>query len=118
MRFLADENVSRHVLDGLRAGGHDVVLVYELMPGGSDEAVIKIAQEQDRIIITEDTDFGELVIRRQLAVAGVVLLELDRLSVEAEARRVSASVALLADKLVGNLVVIEPGRIRMRPLRW
>jgi hypothetical protein len=43
---------------------------------------------------------------------GMILLELDRLSNAAEAEVVSVH----ADKLLGNLVVIEPGRIRIRPL--
>ena len=116
MDFLADENVSRRIVDGLRGNGHDVLLVSEFLPGGSDDAVIVAAQEQGRIIITEGTDFGELIIRRQLAVSGVVLLELDRLSAEAEARRVNETIAQHGDKLAGNLVVVEPGRIRMRPL--
>ena len=70
----------------------------------------------DRILVTEDRDFGELVVRQRLGVDGVLLLELDRLSNAAEADRVAAVVAGNADKLAGNLVVIEPGRVHVRPL--
>ena len=44
------------------------------------------------------------------------VLELDRLSNVAEAEAVAEVVSAHADKLLGNLVVIEPGRIRVRPL--
>ena len=66
--------------------------------------------------MTEDQDFGELVIRNRFAVSGVVLLELDRLSAAAEADHVSAVVTALGERLKGNLVVVEPGRTRLRPL--
>jgi hypothetical protein len=65
---------------------------------------------------TEDRDFGELVVPQQLAVRGVILLELDRLSNTAEADAVAEVVSTHTGKLLGNLVVIEPGRIRIRPL--
>jgi len=46
----------------------------------------------------------------------MILLELDRLSNATEADVVAEVVSTHADKLLGNLVVIEPGRIRVRPL--
>ena len=75
-----------------------------------------MANTEGCILITEDRDFGELVIRQRLSVRGVILLELDRLSDAAEADAVAAFVSAHADKISGNLVVIEPGRIRLRPL--
>jgi hypothetical protein len=48
----------------------------------------------------------------------MILLELDRLSHAAEADTVAEVVSTHADKLSGNLVVIEPGRVRIRPLPW
>jgi Domain of unknown function (DUF5615) len=68
------------------------------------------------VLITEDRDFGELVIRQRLGVRGMILLELDRLSNAAEADAVAQVVSTHADKLLGNLIVIEPGRTRVRPL--
>ena len=93
MRFLADENVSRLVIDRLRANGFE-----------------------DCVLITEDRDFGELVIRQRLGVRGVILLELDRLSNTAEAEAVVQVVSIHAENLIGHLVVVEPGRVRLRPL--
>jgi hypothetical protein len=64
----------------------------------------------------EDHDFGELVIRQRLGVRGMILPAPDRLSNAMEADVVADVVSIHADKLLGNLVVIEPGRIRVRPL--
>lgn len=117
MRFLADENVSQHVIEGLRAAGFDVTAIGLTNPGASDSDVLATARRDGRILITEDRDFGELVVRQRLEVQGVVLLELDRLSNVAEADRVAAVVSRNVEKLSGNLLVIEPARARIRPLR-
>jgi len=115
MRFLADESVSRRVIERLRADGFDVISIGETRSGAPDSVVLELADAEGSILITEDRDFGELVIRQRLGVRGLILLELDRVSnaAEAEAAEVIRS---HADKLPGNLVVIEPGRIRLRPL--
>jgi predicted nuclease of predicted toxin-antitoxin system len=108
MRFLADENVSRQVVERLRADGHDVIAVAQAGQGVSDKHVIEMANADGRILLTEDRDFGELVVRQRLGVAGVVLLELDRLTNSTKADRVGDVVASHADKLVGSLAVIDP----------
>jgi predicted nuclease of predicted toxin-antitoxin system len=116
MRFVADENVSRLVIERLRAIGFDVISIAETRPGAPDEDVIQAADAEACILITEDRDFGELVIRQRLGVRGMILLELDRLSNAGEADAAAEFISGHADKLLGNLVVIEPARIRIRPL--
>jgi predicted nuclease of predicted toxin-antitoxin system len=116
MRFLADENVSRLVIERLRAGGFEVISVGETQSGAPDKIVLETADAEGCILITEDRDFGELVIRQRHLLRGMILLELDHLSNAAEADAVAEVVSAHEDKLLGNLVVIEPGRIRVRPL--
>src|SRR5579883_82036 len=98
-------------------GCFDVIAIGLTNPGALDGDVLATAARDRRILITEDRDFGELVVRQQLEIPGVILLELDRLSNVAEADRVAAVVSKNADKLPGNLLVIESGRVRIRPLR-
>ena len=116
MRFLADENVSRLVIERLRSSGHDVISIAETKPSAPDEDVLNGADADDRILITEDRDFGEMVIRQRLGLRGMILLELDRLSNPREADTVAEVVSAHSARLFGNLIVIEPGRIRVRPL--
>jgi len=116
MRFLADENISRLVIERLRVDGFDVVSIGETQAGAPDRVVLELADAEGWILITEDRDFGELIIRQLEDVRGLILLELDRVSNAAEAEAVAEVIRSHADKLPGNLVVIEPGRIRLRPL--
>jgi predicted nuclease of predicted toxin-antitoxin system len=116
MRLLADENVSRLVVERLTAAGFDITWIGSAHSGASDEDVLEIARRESRILVTEDRDFGEMIVRRQLQAPGVVLLELDRLSGAAEAEFVARVIATNEARLAGNFAVIEPGRIRLRPL--
>jgi predicted nuclease of predicted toxin-antitoxin system len=64
MRFLADENVSRLVIEKLRAAGFDVTSIGEIKPGSPDRDVLATAKNEGRYLITEDREFGELVVRQ------------------------------------------------------
>src|SRR5574337_2233363 len=115
-RFLADENVPRLVVERLRSAGFDVKSIGGRDAGASDSEVLSIAVDEGRVVITEDRDFGEMIVRQRARVSGVLLLELDRLSNMAEADRVTSVVSANDERFSGHLVVIEPGRIRVRPL--
>ena len=70
-RFLADENVSRLVVERLGAAGFDVTSISATGSGASDNEVLATAIDEGRILITEDRDFGELVVRQRVGVRGV-----------------------------------------------
>lgn len=77
MRLLADENVPTALVESLRLLGHDVASIRETVPSSSDPDVLALANEQQRVLLTYDTDFGELIFRRQHpASEGVILLRL------------------------------------------
>ncbi len=116
MDFLADENVPRPVIDRLRADGFTVRAISETSAGSPDTEVLTEAHQGGLILITQDQDFGELAILRQLPVAGIVLLELAQLTLRAQVERVASSLAAQHANLAGKLTVIEPVRIRARAL--
>jgi predicted nuclease of predicted toxin-antitoxin system len=112
MRFLADESCDFRVVRALRAAGHDVRVVAETMRGAEDAIVLEIATREERIFVTEDRDFGQLVYAAAKPTAGVILL---RFPVAARANLPARVVDLVAhhtDKLSGRFVVLQPGRIR------
>lgn len=117
MRFLADENVPRVVIERLRAEGHDVMSVAETNPSVPDDEILNVAEADGRILITGDRDFGEMVVRQRLELRGVLLLELDRLTNMMRADAIADVVSAHGERLAGHLVVVEPGRVRIRPLR-
>ncbi len=75
MRFLANENVPLASVRLLRAAGHDVVAVAEIIPGAPDDEVLRHAARDGLVVITFDGDYGELIYRlRRATPAGVVYL--------------------------------------------
>jgi predicted nuclease of predicted toxin-antitoxin system len=74
MIFVADENVQRSVVEKLRQRGHDVRHIRELMPGATDDTVLRTTAGENAILLTYDRDFGELVFRQGRAATGVILV--------------------------------------------
>jgi len=63
MKFLADEGVDRSIVDGLRKLDFDVYFVVDEIRSLDDEILLQIAVTEQRILITRDKEFGELVFR-------------------------------------------------------
>jgi predicted nuclease of predicted toxin-antitoxin system len=116
MRFLANENVPGDAVAGLRGAGHDVAWVRIDAPGCADAEVLARAVRETRILLTFDKDFGELALRAKLPPAcGVILIRFD-MPPAAAAGRLLARLIDERDDWAGHFSVIEPGRVRMRPL--
>jgi predicted nuclease of predicted toxin-antitoxin system len=62
VRFLLDENLSPLVSGLLIAASHDSVHVRDLgMSGAVDRVVLERANQEGRVVISADTDFGQLL---------------------------------------------------------
>jgi predicted nuclease of predicted toxin-antitoxin system len=115
LRFLADESCDFAVVRALRGAGHDVHAVSEEMSRSVDEAVIAQAAADQRILLTEDKDFGWLVFVTQAEAAGVILI---RYPGNARQDLVRAILRLVEEQgalLHTAFVVVQPGHIRISP---
>jgi len=75
MQFLANENFPLASVRRLRSAGHDVAAVIEDSPGDKDHEVLARAAREERIILTFDRDYGELIYRlRHPCPTGIILL--------------------------------------------
>lgn len=74
MRFFADECCDADTVRALRDDDHDVLYVTETMPGALDSQILDRAYAENRILITEDKDFGELIYRLRRPAREVILL--------------------------------------------
>lgn len=117
MRLLLDECVEAGLAGSLRAAGHDVALVQDIDPTADLARVLKLAASQDRLLVTVDKDFGDLVLRQRRSVPGVVLLHIPPEQRHTTAQRVAAVLDELGERLIGHHTVVQPARLRIRPLR-
>ena len=77
MRFLIDEYTGPAVASWLRDHNHDVFSVFDEARGMDDDAIITKALHENRILITNDKDFGDKVYRDGRLHKGVILLRLE-----------------------------------------
>ena len=112
MNFLADECCDALLVDGLRGDGHDVVYVKETAAGSDDLAVLQMAAIQQRVLLTEDKDFGQLVYAYGQKIHAVVFIRYPATIRKHLARDIVRLAKSHARKLIGCFVVIEPGRVR------
>jgi predicted nuclease of predicted toxin-antitoxin system len=64
VRWLIDESVDAALAVELRNAGHEVIYVAEVDPRANDLDILLRAEREDRLLLTEDKDFGELVFRQ------------------------------------------------------
>ena len=109
-------NVSPKVAEGLRTHGHDAVHLREESLGRlGDAAVFRKAAAENRIVVTFDLDFGEVLALSQERWTSVILLRLRATAADTMVGRVVAAIDRTGPTLeAGATVIVEDRRIRTR----
>src|SRR4051794_29291914 len=112
MRFLVDECAGPSVARWLASQGHDVFSVFDSARGISDVEILERALADERIVVTNDKDFGEHVFRLRRHHAGIILL---RLADNKSAKMIEVLEKLLANHagwLPNHFVVVTETQVR------
>ncbi len=112
MRFLVDECSGPALAQWLRGQGHDVFSVYEEARGMDDRDVVQKAFAENRILITNDKDFGERIYRERYPHRGVVLMRLDDERAAVKISTIRQLLAAYANQISEHYVVVSEERIR------
>jgi predicted nuclease of predicted toxin-antitoxin system len=116
MRLLTDENIPLLAIELLRKKGHDVLAISEIAPSICDEDVMLLAEDEGRILLTFDKDFGELVYSsKPRPSCGIILFRIPLRSADYIAEMIVEVLDSRSD-WSGHFAVVEPGRIRLREL--
>ena len=116
IRFLADECCDFIVVRTLRNIGYDVLSVSEVFSSASDLQVLKRAVDENRIILTEDKDFGEWVFAHEMEIYGVIFIRYPANLRSKLGEEVNVLVSEHGFDLVKSFTVLEPGRARIRKI--
>ena len=114
MKILVDVSAGQAIAAALQALGHDTVSVRDRNPKMDDADILTWAVAEQRLVVTMDKDFGELVYHSGQTHSGVLLLRV-------EAFRTAAKIAIVNDifqnhghELLGCFSVFQNGRLRIR----
>lgn len=118
MRFLIDECLSTRLGALLSEAGHDALHVDDLgLLGARDELVMAAALDDTRIVVSADTDFGELLAASTAQYPSVILFRRNGRTAEQQASILIANLAAIEDDLAdGAMVVVLQDRMRVRRL--
>ncbi len=116
IKFLLDANLSPLSAQFLRNLGHDVLSLIESKQHHlKDPEVVRLAIEQERIILTFDQDFGEMYYHQQSGSFGVIVLRIHNQTVESVNRALQQFLSQYQHKLMQNpksLLIIKPHSVR------
>jgi predicted nuclease of predicted toxin-antitoxin system len=118
VKFLIDECISVRTTELLVAAGHDAIhATHRGLLGKSDDDVLATALDEGRVLISADTDFGELLARAGLALPSVILLRQGNRTPEHRAATLLANLdSVVEDLAAGSIVGLTDDRIRVRRL--
>jgi predicted nuclease of predicted toxin-antitoxin system len=114
LRLLIDHNVGRGVAAALHRSGYDVAFADDVDPHLSDVAILRWAVEEQRVIVTQDHDFGALVYRSGQPHAGVLLLRMPSSTRDERLQTLLWILENHASSLQGRFSVFENDRLRIR----
>jgi len=113
---LADENIAPRVVRALREENFNVLSIgeNEKLLSIPDEEILKLAKGQERIILTHDKDFGNLIRQPYQSHGGVILLRLKNQSPQNVIRHLVPFLKKIQpEKIKNRLVVLQEGKIRI-----
>jgi predicted nuclease of predicted toxin-antitoxin system len=112
-KFLVDECVGLDIANWLQEQGYDAISIYDIATGSDDNEVLEKAFTENRILITCDKDFGEMIFKGQKQHVGVILLRLAN-------EKPSHTILILKNlfdhyshDLFGNFVVVSESVVRI-----
>lgn len=119
MKLLLDANLSPEVGRRLKEAGHDAIHVGDIgLLTATDPEILQAAAQEERILLTADSDFGALLALGSLASPSVLLLRsADHLRPTEQAELIGANLPQIAEDLEkGAIVSLTSDRLRVREL--
>ena len=114
LKFVLDVGVGNKVWQYLTANGYDAKLITAINPSMSDSDILFIAENESRMVITMDKDFGELVYHSGKVHKGVLLLRLEDAMGEEKAVVMQFILENFKDEIEDKFCVFKNGRLRIR----
>lgn len=114
MLILADENIDYPVIKNLRERGFEIISILEENPSISDENVLDFSMKLGAILLTNDKDFGDLVVRQSLPHSGIILLRLKKDNLLDVSQMIVDVLNRFGENLTSQFTVIRDKDVKIR----
>jgi len=113
MKFLADVNIDRRLIDRLRTDGHDVLWITDINRELDDISLLRLAWQEGAIILTNDKDFQRHVLGEKHQTHGLIWLRsgLIRMSRVQQIEHTLQAIRTYQDRLSGRVTTIYPDHV-------
>ena len=115
-KFLIDESCGRKLCIFLREKGFDALFVGDIFPSTLDQHVLAYAKNEERVLVTNDKDFGELLFRLRLPSSGVIFLRLKNDNLVSRRQHLLEVIKEFNTKLSISFIIVTEGKVRIRKL--
>lgn len=112
IKFVADVNVEKPIIDYLSENGYDIRWIPDYNCEILDEELLKLANKEKRILITNDKDFGEIVFLQKKLSSGLILLRVKGQKAEDKVRLIKRLLHDYSDKILNHFIVITKNKFR------
>jgi len=114
LKLLFDVGVSKKAEIYFRESGFDVLAIRDLNPSMLDNDILNLAINENRLVITMDKDFGELVFNHKNVHSGVLLLRMEDAGWKQKIDVHSDIFQKHSDELTGSFSVYQEKKLRIR----
>jgi predicted nuclease of predicted toxin-antitoxin system len=115
-KFLADVNIEKEVVDYLVGLGYDIKWIPDYDCEMHDEDLLRMANAEQRILITNDKDFGELIFLQRKLSTGVILMRVKGQRTRDKVNLMKKLLEKFGNKLLHHFVVATNNRFRFIPM--
>ena len=116
IKFLADVNMEKPLVDYLSGQGYDIKWVPDYNCEMADEDLLKLANEEKRILITNDKDFGELIFLQRRLSYGTILFRVKGRNSQEKVKLMKKVLMGHRDAILNHYIVMTKAKIRIIPL--
>lgn len=114
LKFLIDLGVGKKTENWLKSNGFDIRSVRDIDIRAKDSEILRIAVMENRMVITMDKDFGELVYNMEMNHTGVLILRLEDSTGDEKVYIIKKILVEYGDKIRNRFCVFQEGRLRIR----
>lgn len=116
LKFLADVNIEKDIVNFLRDKEYDVLWIPDYDCRLKDDDLLTLANKEKRVLITNDTDFGEIIFLQKKVTHGIILIRIKGQIVNKKIKVLKKLIENYSDRIKNNFIVITDKRIRIRSL--